>query len=60
MQKEFLVDCDVTISVRMYVTADSEKEAEKKAKIEISSDPMYQVYHHGCYVGLEVTDVYEE
>lgn len=60
MGKEFVVDCDVTISVQMYVTADSEKEAEKKAKMEISLDPMYQAYHRGCYVGLEVTDVYED
>lgn len=59
-KKEYLVDVDVTISIRMYVTAQNEQEAEKKAKMEIILDPMYHAYHRGHYVGMEVVEVYEE
>lgn len=59
-KKEYVVDFDVTISVRMYVTAENEEQAEKKAKMEIQSDPMYQVYHRGHLVAIDTIEVYEE
>lgn len=58
--KGYYVDTDVTISVQLYVTAENEEEAKKKATMEICLDPMYQAYHRGCYVGMEITDVFEE
>ena len=55
----YFVDTDVTISGRMWVSADSEEEAQKEALDRIKRDTMYDA-QHGAYVGAEVTDCYED
>jgi hypothetical protein len=59
MAKMYFVDTDVTISVRMWVSADSEEEAQKEALERIKRDTMYYT-QRGAYVGAEVTDCYED
>jgi hypothetical protein len=59
MAKMYFVDTDVTISVRMWVSADSEEEAQKEALDRIKRDTMYYA-QDGAYVGAEVTDCYED
>jgi hypothetical protein len=59
MAKMYFVDTDVTISVRMWVSADSEEEAQKEALDRIKRDTMYYA-QRGAYVGAEVTDCYED
>ena len=59
MAKMYFVDTDVTISVRMWVSADSEEDAQKEALDRIKRDTMYYA-QHGAYVGAEVTDCYED
>lgn len=55
----YYVDMDVTLSVRMWVRAESEEEAQKEALGRIERDTMYYA-QHGAYVGAEVTDCYED
>ena len=59
MAKMYCVDTDVTISVRMWVSADSEEDAQKEALERIERETMYYA-QHGAYVGAEVTDCYED
>lgn len=59
MAKMYYVDMDVTLSVRMWVRAESEEEAQKEALGRIERDTMYYA-QHGAYVGAEVTDCYED
>lgn len=55
----YYIDMDVTLSVRMWVSADSEEEAQKEALGRIKRDTIYCA-QHGAYVGAEVTDCYED
>ena len=59
MAKMYFVDMDVTISVRMWVSADSEEYAQREAIERIECDTMYYA-QRGAYVGAEVTDCYED
>lgn len=59
MAKMYFVDTDVTISVRMWVSADSDEEAQKEALSRIERETMYYA-QSGAYVGAEVTDCYED
>ena len=59
MAKMYYVDTDVTISVRMWVSADSEEDAQQEALERIERDTMYYT-QHGAYVGAKVTDCYED
>lgn len=58
--KEYAVDIDVTIGVCLYVKAESEEEAKKKAQMQVCLDPMYEAYHKGNLVSVDIVDVYEE
>lgn len=59
MAKMYYVDMDVTLSVRMWVSADSEEYAQREALERIKRDTIYYV-QHGAYVDAEVTDSYED
>lgn len=59
MAKMYFVDTDVTISVRMWVSADSEEDAQREALGRIERDTIYYA-QPGAYVGAEVTDCYED
>ena len=56
MGKEFFVDLDVTMSVRMYVNADNEEDAKNKAINKVKLDTLYHL-QNGCYVDSVVYDV---
>ena len=57
--KEYLVELDVTMSVRMYVDANNEEQAKKLALSKIKTDTLYQI-RKGCYVDSQVTDIIEQ
>ena len=57
--KDYLVELDVTMSVRVYVEANSEEHAKKLALSKIKTDTLYHI-RNGDYVDSEVTDVIEE
>lgn len=57
--KEYLVDIDVTISTRIYIDADNENEANKKALEKIASDPYYYI-QKGAFVQADIVDTFEE
>lgn len=57
--KEFCVEMDVTFSARMYVEAENEEQAKKKAVRDMNKDPRYHT-SWGAHVNTEVTDVFEE
>ena len=50
---------DVTFSARMYVEAESEEQAKRKAVSDMEKDPRYHT-RWGAYVDTAVTDIYEE
>ena len=57
--KEYLVELDVTMSVRIYVDAKDEEQAKELALSKIKSDACYHV-RTGYYVDSQVTDVIEQ
>jgi hypothetical protein len=57
--KKYCIDMDVTFSARMYVEAESEEQAKRKAVNDMEKDPRYHT-RWGAYVDTEVTDIYEE
>ena len=58
--KTFMVEMDVTFSVRMYeVEAESEEQAKAMAVEAMDKDPRYYT-RWGAHVNTEVTDVFEE
>ena len=56
MKKEYFVDLDVTMSVRMYVNADNEEDAKKIAINRVELDTLYHL-QRGAYVKSEVIDI---
>ena len=57
--KKYCVEMDVTFSARMYVEAESEEQAKRKAVSDMEKDPRYHT-RWGAYVDTEVTDIYED
>lgn len=57
--KEYLVELDVTMSVRTYVDANNEEQAKELALSKIEADTLYHI-RTGCYVDSQVTDVIEQ
>ena len=57
--KKYCVEMDVTFSARMYVEAESEEQAKRKAVSDMEKDPRSHT-RWGAYVDTEVTDIYEE
>ena len=56
--KNYCVDIDITMSVRVYVDAKDNESAEEKASELVKKDPYYYS-KDGTYVTHEVTDVSE-
>lgn len=57
--KSWVVETDVTISLRMYVRANTEEEAQERAKHDIWSETMWHVQRGAC-VGIDIVDTYED
>ena len=57
--KSFTVDVDITVSKRIYVDAENEKEAKAKAE-ELMKYPHYYYTKADAYVCHEITDVIED
>lgn len=57
--KEYLVDMDVTISVRIWVSANNEDAATKKALDMVEQEPYYHI-QRGAFVNAVVVDTFEE
>ena len=57
--KEYLVELDVTMSVRTYVDANNEEQAKELALSKIEADTLYHI-RTGHYVDSQVTDVIEQ
>ena len=56
--KNYAVDIDITMSVRVYVDAKDNEEAQKKADELVKKDPYYYA-KDGTYVSHDITDVSE-
>ena len=56
--KNYAVDIDITMSVRVYVDAKDNDEARKKADDLVRKDPYYHA-KGGTYVSHDITDVSE-
>ena len=57
--EEFTVDVDITVSKRIYVEAENEKEARAKVE-EMMKYPHYYYTKADAYVCHEITDVCED
>lgn len=58
MSKEYFVDLDLTVGVRVWVNAESEDDARNKAMNKV--DANQQVYlKSGIYLDCEVSDIVE-
>lgn len=57
--REYLIELDVTMSVRIYVDANNEEQAKELALSKIETDTLYHI-RTGCYVDSQVTDIIEQ
>lgn len=58
MSKEYCVDLDLTVGVRVWVDAESEEDARNMAMNKV--DANHQVYlNSGIYLDCEVSDIVE-
>lgn len=55
--KEFAVDVDITVSKRIYVDAENEEEARKKADEDVRKYAQYYYTRADAYVSHEIIDV---
>lgn len=57
--KSFKVDIDVTMSVQIYVEANSQEEAEEMAKKKVKAEPHYYL-RNSFFVDAIATDTFNE
>lgn len=57
--KTYYIDMDVTMSVRMWVSADCESQARDIAMESIEIEPHFHV-QKGAFVGAEITECMED
>jgi hypothetical protein len=57
--KSYLVDLDVTMSVRLHIEANSQEEAENMAKKKIKTEPHYHL-RNSFFVDVVVIDALKE
>ena len=58
--KNYCVYVDITMSKGIFVDAENDEEAMKKASEMVEKDPYYYGRNADCYVSHEVIDVIEE
>lgn len=60
MKKQYRVSVDITMSKDIYVDAENEEEAKKKAEKDVEKNPYYYAGSADSFVNCEVTDIMEE